>query len=411
MRNLSYSGLILAGIFHWPGRNASLVFCYLCIAAGIFSAQYLMTGTAGSVDLAVSRMGADLLAVPPASAQIFQGREMGQATIGTIIRVEPTAFRLNVSAMNTIGRVPGVSAMSPQLFVAILPEPGLSDTTFDIYGIDPVSDFSVQQWLAEPLNNPLGSGDIITGSSIAGIPGSSVSIGGNSYRIAGNLSPTGTAVDHTLFMTLDDAYALAATPGVLPASQPLVPRGSASAILIRKAPDADLSLVSSRIQQPFSYDTLRVIGKQITLRPVSQGVRALPLLLGIISLVIVIASLPLVAIITAMATHERQREIGMYASLGATRRFIVTLVLGESLMLAMAGGFSGSALAAVVLLNAGQFSPGSSLSGFPVPPLHAVALMAAEAVLVVILVALVAAALPAYRSYRMSPYDAIRSRE
>ena len=410
MRDISFPGLVLSGILHWPGRNVSLAFCYLCIAAGIFSSQYLMTGTAESVDLAVSRMGADLLVVPSGSVLAFQGRQMGPATIGTIIRVEPTAFRLNVSAMNTIGRVPGVSAMSPQLFVASLPEPRLLDTPVDVYGIDPVSDFSVQPYLAEPLKNPLANGDIITGSSIAGIPGSPVSIGGNSYRIAGNLSPTGTAVDRTIFLTMDDAYALAAIPGVIPPSQPAILPGSASAILIRTAPDTDPSVVSSRIQQPLSYDIYRVIGKQITLRPVSRGVRTLPQLLGVVSLVIIVASLPLIGVITAMAAQNRQREIGVYASLGATRRFIVALVLLESLILAAAGGVAGSALAAVILVNAAQFFPGSFLSEFPITTPHAVALMAGEAILIVILVALVAAALPAYRSYRMSPYDAIRNR-
>lgn len=408
--DLSCAQLILAGIIQRRGRSAALVFCYLSIAAGIFSAQYVMIGTAASAGEEVSRMGADLLVVSPLSAQNIQGRQMGPATIGTIIRAEPGPYRLNASVMTTIGRVQGVAAMSPQLFVATLADPGLSDTPVDIYGIDPVSDFTVQAWLARPLTNPLGSNEVITGSAIRGDPGSSVTIGGTSYRIAGKLSMTGTAADETIFMDLDDAYALASRPGILSSSSSGgIPAGLVNAILIKTAPGADPGMVASRIQQPFSYDTLRVLGKQLTLRPVSQEIRTIPQTLDIVSMIVILASLPLIAIITAMTVHERQREIGLMVAMGATKRFIFLMVLCESLILAGAGGIAGSLLGAFILMCAGKIIPGTVLDGFPLPPAGSVMMMAAVALAIVICIGAIAAFPPAYRICRKNPYDAIRS--
>ena len=403
------AGFILAGIRHLPGRNLAMVFCFAFIAANIFSAQYLLAGAAGGLGESASRMGADLLVIPAGYTTQIQGLKMGAVTAGTIIRVEPSPLRINATLMDTIAKAPDIAAMSPQIYVATLNVPDLSPSPVDVYGIDPVTDFTVRTWLPAPLKNQLGHGQVITGSAISAGTGTTVQIGGSSLTIAGKLEPTRSAVDRSVFMTLNDAYDLAATPGVLPAAAPPVRPGTVSAVLLRVEPGADQALAGARVQQPFPLREVRVIENHVALRPASQAVRGLPGIMTAISLVVVLAAFPLVGLIAAMAAHERRREIGLLLALGAGRRQVFFIVLAESLVLAVAGGIAGiSAGLTIFSLNSAKILPVPFLLGFGTPPAGETIIMAITALGIVVLVGSLASLWPAWRSSRMNLYDAIR---
>jgi putative ABC transport system permease protein len=409
----SLLGYILAGIRHRPGRNLATIFCFAFIAATIFSTQYLVAGTAATLGGGVSRMGADLLVIPSEYATLVRGFQMGPVSAGTIIRVEPSSMRINSSIMDKIGVVPDVSAMSPQVFVATLSVPTLSTSPVDVYGIDPVTDFTVRPWLQKPLKKTLGHGEILAGNALAGDSSLPFTIGTGTYTIAGRLDQTRSAVDQTVFMTLDDAYALAAEPGVLPPAAPPVLPGSVNAVLVQAEPGADPALVGARVQQPFSYSYLKVLERHFALKPASQAVEGLPGILNAIAVIVILAALPLIAVIAAMVAHERQREIGLLVAMGAKRNLVFFLVMSESLVLAVAGGIAGvgAGLGIFFLLLAGLFIQVPFLQAFQVPPVAETGVMAATALGIVILVGTISSIWPAYRSSRINPYDAIRSGE
>jgi putative ABC transport system permease protein len=410
-RKMSIVTLIMAGVRNRPGRNLATIFCFAFIAANIFSAQYLVAGGAGNVDQGISRMGADLIVIPAQYETLLKGVQMGQVTVNGIIRVEPSTFRVSNDILDKIGKVRGISNMSPQLYVATLTLPELSPSPVDIYGIDPVTDFTIQPWLQRPLDRMLGPGEVIAGSDIAGDLSSKISVSGHQYTIAGKLDPTRSAVDHSLFFRMDDAYALAASEATISPSSSPVNKGSVSAVLIRAEPDADPKMVGARIQQPFSLSYIRVIGKNLAMAPVSHEVQGLPNLLNMISFIVILASLPLIALIAAMVTHERQREIGLLRALGAKRKLIFSLVMAESLFLSTVGGIVGVmvSLTIFVLVNTLGFFSTALLNSFRLPTPGETMLMAGLAVGVVITIGSIAALWPAYQSSMMNPYDAIRN--
>jgi len=406
--NFSISRFITAGILHRPARNLAITVCFGLIAATIFSTQFLVAGTAGTIGEGVSRMGADLLVIPSQYALLLRGNQMGPVTAGTIIRVEPSSMRIATSYMDAIRNVPDVAMMSPQVYVASPSVPSLSASPVDIYGIDPITDFTITPWLTEPPVKSLGHGEIIVGSAISGEAASSIPLGAHTYTISGRLDPTESAVDHSVFMTLDDAYALAAEPGILTPDAPPIQPGAVNAILVKAATGADPSMVGARIQQPFPSTTLKVLERQATLKPASKAAQGLPALLNTISLVVVLAAFPLVALIAAMAAHERQRETGLLLAMGARRRSIFAVILTESLVLALAGGIAGVALsaAAIFLIVGGGHIP--VLQGFQLPALSGTMAIAATAIVIVVLVAGLASLVPAWQSSRMNPWEAIR---
>jgi putative ABC transport system permease protein len=316
--------------------------------------------------------------------------------------------------MEKIGKIPGVSAMSPQLYVSTLDLPELSPAPVDIYGIDQETDFTIQPWLQKPLDNPLKLGEVMVGHEVAGDVSTRISVGGQTYTIAGRLDPTQSSIDSTIFLRLDDAYALAATKGIVPPSAPRIAPGDVNAVLIRDSPGEDLDIVGTRIKRIFSssteYKYVSVIGRHFTLDPVAEDIQAIPALLNLISAFVVIIALPLIALISAMVAHERQREIGLLKAMGAKRNVVFFLVIAESLVLAATGGIAGVGVSifALFLMNAQSILNSALQVSFRMPPLMEICSMAGVALLVVITIGSISSLWPAYQSSMMNPYDAIR---
>jgi putative ABC transport system permease protein len=410
---MSYLVFILAGIRNKTGRNLATVFCFAFIAVNIFSGQLLMAGAEAGVSRGISRMGADQIVVPAQYTVFLRGSNPNNTM--AIVRAEASTYRINTTIMDTVGKVAGVSQMSPQLYVSTLNMPKISSTPVDLFGIDPVTDFTIQSWLGHPLEKPLGQGEVIVGSSIRGDVDSRISFFGHSYTIAGRLDPTQSPADRTIFLRLDDAYALAATDGVVPASAPRITPGDVNAVLVRDLPGEDSGSVYTLIKWNLSYSYpstyVSVIGRHFTLDPVSENIQDIPLLLNSISAIVVVVALPLIALIAAMVTHERQREIGLLMSMGAKRNAIFFLVISESLILAAAGGIIGVAVSIIAffLMNTRGVLNSSLQVTFAMPSIAEITIMGGIALAVVILIGSISSLWPAYHSSTMNPYEAIRS--
>ena len=409
---MDYLTFIIAGIRNKPGRNLATIFCFSFIAVNIFSGQFLLAGAEGGVDRGISRMGADQVVVPAQYTVFLQGS--GPDNTMAIIKVEPSAYRINTTVMETIGKVGGIAQMSPQLYITSLNSPKLSSARVDIFGIDPETDFTIRPWLQHPLDHPIKPGEIIIGHEINGDLLSQISVSGHAYTIAGRLDPTQSSADNTIFLRMDDAYTLAAVDGIVPASAPRISPGDVNAILIRDLQEENSDSVTAHIRRellsayPSRY--ISVIGRHFTLDPVSQNVQGIPNLLNIISAFVVIAAFPLIALIAAMVTHERQREIGLLMSMGAKRNVIFFLVIAESMVLAVVGGIAGvgAGLVAFTVLNTHGFLNSALQVTFAMPTPAETSLMAGLVLLVVISIGSISSLWPAYQSSMMNPYDAIQ---
>lgn len=412
LQKMNYIKYIAASLRNKPGRNLATLFCFAFIAANIFSGQFLITGASGGLDRGISRMGADHMIVPTQYKVFLRGA--GPDNTVAIVMAEPSNNRIKSNIIDKLRNVTGISAISPQLFVATLNLPALSPKPLNIYGIDPETDFTIQPWLQKPLKNSLSPSEIIVGSDVAGDTGTWVSIGNQRYFIAGRLDPTQSPVDHTVFLRLDDAYTLAATDSIIPSSAPKLVAGDVNAILIQDVPDEKQDVMGTRIKRVFSflpeYRDISVIGKHVSLDPVAEDIRAIPGLLNMISVFVVIVSLPLIALISAMVAHERQREIGLLKSMGAKRNVIFSLVVAESLVLAAVGGIAGVmiSLFTLIIMNAMGVLNSALQVSFQMPPLIEIGSMTGLALLIVIIIGSFSALWPAYRISTMNPYDAVR---
>jgi len=410
---MGYATLIVASIRNKRGRNLATFFCFAFIAANIFSGQFLIAGASGGLNRSVSRMGADHLIVPSQYMVFLRGA--GSNNTMAIVLAEPSNFRIKSTLLEKIGNVTGVSAVSPQLYVSTLNLPKISPEPLNIYGFDPETDFTIQPWLQEPLNAPLKTGEVIVGHEVAGNTLKRISVGSQTFEIVGRLDPTRSSIDRTIFLRMEDAYVLAGTKGIVPASAPRISPGDINAVLVRDTPGQDLDAIGLRVKRIFAsspeYKYVSIIGRHFSLDPVEEDIQAIPGLLNVISVFVVIIALPLIALIAAMVTHERQREIGLFMAMGARRKVVFLIVISESLVLAAIGGIAGVGISlfAFFLMDARGILNSALQVSFRMPSLMEICFMAGLALLVVMTISSISSLWPAYQSSRMNPYDAIRN--
>ncbi|MCL4394774.1 MAG: ABC transporter permease, partial [Chloroflexi bacterium] len=141
---------------------------------------------------------------------------------------------------------------------------------------------------------------------------------------------------------------------------------------------------------------------------VSQALSGLNLGLGIFSVIALFVGMLLIYNTFAMTVAERTHEIGLFRSLGATKRQVLSLVLAEAIFLGLLGtllGVGGGLLLSVPLVQLMGNLIGLPLDSFAIP-LDGVV----QSVIVGLVTTGVAAFLPAWQASRIPPTEALRAR-
>jgi putative ABC transport system permease protein len=391
--------LIVKNILHRPVRNGALMISFAFIAASLFSGYFLTAGATESIQQEIARLGADIIVVPE------EHSAEGEAVL---LRGEPSTFFFNSTVTGEIEKVNGVSQAAPQIYIATLPADCCS-ALVQLIAIDPSRDFTISPWLAQQRNEPLGKDEIIIGSDLIADIGSTQYFYGHPFRVAGKLEPTGTGVDVSVFLRAEDARVMANESG-LDAYEPVeIPEGKISAVLVKVKNPAEAATVASQIET--QVKGVRVITPQHLISTVATRLDATIRMLDLAALVASLISLPLIALISVMAAHERIREIGILRALGATRFRIFSLIIGESVIIALAGGICGVAGSAILLLSFQNYLSVTLAIPLTVPATGSLLFSAGATVILTTGIGGIAALFPAVMAAGTEPYSAIRSGE
>jgi putative ABC transport system permease protein len=126
------------------------------------------------------------------------------------------------------------------------------------------------------------------------------------------------------------------------------------------------------------------------------------------SLAVTAVSVPLLGFISAMVAHERRKEIAILRALGATKIFILRLMLAESFTISIMGALAGVGIAALLILTFKDFVSFTLKIPFVAPSLMATAVAAGSALVLAVMIGGVAALYPALRVSRSEPYETMR---
>jgi putative ABC transport system permease protein len=226
--------------------------------------------------------------------------------------------------------------------------------------------------------------------------GQRIGIGGNRYRIIGVMESKGTI----LGFDVDDTVYIPTARGM-----ELFNRNSLFEIDVLYQEDANVdkvvdsikrSLIARHGREDFTITTqqqmLDVLGAVLNVLTFAvAAIGGISLLVGAIGIVTIMT----------IAVNERTNEIGLLRALGARQGQVLSLFLGEAIVLAALGGISGLALG-IGLAQLLHFA-------LPALPVHTPWLFVVLAEAIAIVIGLAAGVLPAHRAAHLDPIEALRT--
>ena len=325
-----------------PFRSAMVFLCVALVASSAMWATLVVQGAEASLRqgiVSMERPGADITVVAQEGGTTSMG--MGEAPL----MVWP----------GTVAAVPGVAVASPQLHLTTLYDnPLCADQEMYLVAFDPVTDFIVEPWLERSLKGGLQVNEAVAGSRVYASPGlgkQSFSVSGYNLELVGHLSPTGTSLDQSLFVTFETARYMVRL------SRFQVARGdddglniatsNTPVVLVKVESGSDPHEVAVRILQtvpnaiPFDNTNFLKAGRD----QMASLLNSIPGLLGVTW----VLSVVFIGLGFSVAVNERRREVGVLRARGATRTLVLRSILAEGFMLALGGGASGVILTALAV--------------------------------------------------------------
>jgi putative ABC transport system permease protein len=392
-------GLVRRQIAGSGFRNAVILVCVMLVAAVTLATTLTLMGSRQSLRLAMERLGADIVVVP-------QGAEARVET--ALLMGRPTTAWMPEGNLAAIAAVPGVATVSPQLYLSTLTGASCcSVSEMFLVAFDPRSDFTVRPWLTSRLGRELRLGEVVGGSHVFTPEGEqNIRVYGYIVTLVGNLEPTGTGLDQTMFLTFDTAADVARMSSSLAVKPLEIPQDNISAAMVRVAPGENPHDVAVRILQevpgvtPIESPNLFQSYRQ-QLQGLMRGVVAVLAMVWLLGMVVVAMQL-------SVAVNERRREIGVLGALGATPAFILSSLLMEAGAVAMAGALAGLGTAALFTYLFHDLIVASLGLPFLLPSLGSLAVLVLVGAGLALLCVLLASLLPAIRISRQDPAISMR---
>ncbi|HEC17500.1 MAG TPA: FtsX-like permease family protein [Sedimenticola sp.] len=393
-----FTKLALGSVFYHRMRSFLTA---LGITVGIASVVLLTSigeGIHRYVLAEFTQFGTNLLAVTPGKS----------STLGMSGAVISNVRPLSLEDAQALGRLPRIQAFAPLIQGNAAIEYKRRSRRSMIFGVGPgvpeVWQMNPSLGRFLPPDNPRYARPFaVLGSKVrrelfgtANPLGQRIRIGGESYRVIGVMESKG----QMLGFDLDDAVYIPIVRAMA-----MFDRESLMEVDLLYSTGAESEEVAQQVRklliarhgsEDFTIITqdqmLEVLGSVLDILTLAVGA------LGGISLLV--GGVGILTIMT-IAVRERTAEIGLLRAIGAGRKQILALFLGEAVVLAAIGGLAG------LVLGAG----GAWLLGTLVPelPTHTTWNYVLLAELIATAIGLVAGIAPAQRAASMDPVDALRT--
>ena len=235
-----------------------------------------------------------------------------------------------------------INVLSPKLYSQI----EYKNSTILVVGVIPDNELIIKRWWnitgSLPRND---TNELLLGSALKTSLGlqkdDSMQIGNSSFIIAGTLDETGSVDDFSIFMPLHTAQSLFGFEGqVSEIDVGALCNNCPVEVIAQQITDAVPDVKAVPIKQAVE-----------TRMQATQQTANFSLLLASIILVVGIASI----MNTMLASvHERQKEIGVFMSLGADNTHLYKMFLSESAILGLVGGIVGTSAGLLASLLMGK---------------------------------------------------------
>jgi putative ABC transport system permease protein len=219
--------------------------------------------------------------------------------------------------------------------------------------------------------------------------GDSLTLNNTDYKIVGIYQTGNLQQDGGVFMSLDNAQEIQGE------------EGKVTMIYVKIEKDANVEQITQSIEDRYGND-LTTVASLEDLQSVDQGLSVIDTASWAISLLAIVIGGVGVINTMIMSVYERTREIGVLKAVGWKNRRILSMILGESVVLTLFAGVVGIVMGVVAI----QVILAMGMSGI-IEPVYSLDVFL-RGFLVALIVGLVGGFYPAYRASNLPPTEALR---
>ena len=311
-------------------RKAKMAFLTIGLSVGIATIVTLVTLTrsmSGDIGRKMDEFGANILITPQSNglAMNYGGISLGGVTFDQReIREE------DLPRISTIRNSRNISAIAPKVLGGVR----VAGRDALLVGVLFDRELKMKQWWNIFGEAPKGDHELLLGSDAAKLfnvlPGDSLEIKGEKFKVAGVLGQTGSQDDSLIFANLAKAQKLLGKEGRITLVEVAAlcsgcPIGDMVVQIAEKLPDARVSAIQQVVE-----------GR---LKALDQFKRFSYALGGVVAF---IGSL--IVFVTMMGSvNERTTEIGVFRAIGFRKSHIMRIILLEALLVSLLAGLVGFA--------------------------------------------------------------------
>lgn len=358
-------------------------------------------GVQNGLERSSQRLGADLMVIPADAV-------VGMDQNALLFTGAPANMYMDADVVDEVAAVTGVERVSAQFYGQTLDASCCSASTPSrLIGYDASTDWVVAPWADADLGEGLAPDSIVVGCNMAADFQNGGTVLGHPVEVAAVLDATGTDLDGSILMDIDQVRSYVTETEELQYlwDEYGDPSGLVSCVLVDAA-DGQEDAVAAELS---GMEGIAVVqGSQAVARVSDQMGSVFAIMLGAAALLVVAALFQLFARFFSLA-WDRRSELALYRALGASRREVSLLIVGEAGVLVGAGVVVGLVLGAVLFLAVPEMLAGAGSFPFIAPGIGACVLCGVGCVVLFGVIGLAAVAWPLSRAGRIDPSAAMQT--
>ena len=296
-----------------PLRTVALIIVVMLLSVALFGGSLLSINLGNGMRSMEERLGADLMVVPQNSAQQAEA---------LLANGSPGTFYFTKEAASAVAKADGVAQFTEQVYISSLAA-ACCASKLQIIGYDPSTDFVIQPWLSSQFDGEVKDGQIVAGAGV-------------------NVSSDGTIELYGRTWPMPEQYE----------------KKAVSAVLIKVADGYDPHTVAESITKlDPSYKSLGFVYPGGITSSAKASLGSLVGYTAIFVAVLWVMGVIVLLVVFFSSVNERKREFASLRIMGATRGMLRGVIAREALIVSLAGGVTGVALASLFVF------PFSSLIG------------------------------------------------
>ena len=376
-----------------PGRTAALVILSLVLCFTVTAGSLIINGLRGGLVSLETRLGADIMVVP------YQASTKADLK-GMVLQGNPGYFYMDRSVTDKVSSLDGVGQVSEQFFLATA-SASCCSYAVQIIGFEPETDFTIQPWVQSSFKGDLDYMEILVGNSLNAFPGDTLTFYGSDCKVAAKLEKTGTYLDTAVYAneeTIKTLISSAKEKQIFDFGN-VDPDAIVSCVLVNVADGYsveevlnDINIHVRKVEAVQTQNMIEDVSRQLT--GVSDVVSGLIVVVWILALIIL-------ALAFTMISNERKKEFAVLRAIGASRGYVVKMILKETLLVNIIGCACGAALGLLTTVLFSGFIESSLKLPFLLPGAAGMAILAIAAMAVSIIAGTVSSAVCALRISRM----------